>query len=92
MGRGGGRCWKEVRRQKKRKKSPLSLAQQPFFFSAFQTRSLGFTILGQIFFPIDHRGSHNPSFWMVHAGYVFAVGHECQDLLSQCDGMHTCTD
>ena len=34
---------------------------------------------------------------MVHAGCVFVVGihrlgHECQDLLTLCDGMHVCTD
>ena len=51
------------------------------------------------------RGSHIPFSWMVHAGWVFFVvvvvvflpafthlGHECQDLLSLCNGMHVHTD
>ena len=35
---------------------------------------------------------------MVHAGCVFLLlaftrlGHECQDILSLCNGMHECTD
>ena len=45
----------------------------------------------------NHRGSHTPSLWMVHAGCVFVagihhLGHECQDILSMCDGMHVYTD
>ena len=50
-----------------------------------------------------HRGSHILSSWMVHAGCVcvcclfffpaFAhLGHECQDLLSLCNGMDVYTD
>ena len=38
-----------------------------------------------------------PSLWMVHAGCVLlptftCLGHECQDPLSLCNGMHVCTD
>ena len=39
-----------------------------------------------------------PSSWMVHAGSGFfllaftRLGHDCQDLLSPCDGMHVCID
>ena len=41
--------------------------------------SLGFTILDEIFayvtdFYSSHEGSHIPSSWMVHAGYVFVAG------------------
>ena len=36
------------------------------------------------------------SSWMVYAGCAFValthLGHECQDLLSPCDGMHVYTD
>ena len=43
------------------------------------------------------RGSHTPSSWMVHVGCVLLpaftrLGHECQDLLRPCDGMHECTE
>ena len=42
-------------------------------------RSLGFTILSEIFayvtvFRSNHRGSHIPSSWMVYAGCVFVAG------------------
>ena len=47
----------------------------------------------------NHRCCHSPSSRMlVHAGCVFvasihaSIGHERQDLLSPCDGMHACTD
>ena len=45
----------------------------------------------------NHRGSNILSSWIVHAGLVLLpaftrLGHECQDLLSPCDGMHMCTD
>ena len=45
-------------------------------FSAFPVWSLGFTIFGEIFvyvalFYSNHRGSHIPSSWLVHAGCVF---------------------
>ena len=47
-------------------------------------------------FKSNHRGSHIPGLWMVHAGCVFVafthLGHECQDLWSPCDGMHVSTD
>ena len=38
----------------------------------------------------NHWGSHIPSLWMVHAGCLLlpaftCLGHECQDLWSQCD-------
>ena len=44
----------------------------------------------------NHRGSHVPSSWMVHAGCFLLLaftrqGHACQDLLSLCDGVHVCT-
>ena len=49
------------------------------------------------FFYSNYWDSHIRSSWMVHAGYVLLpiftrLGHECQDLLSLCDGMHVCTD
>ena len=58
------------------------------------------------FFKSNHWGSHIPSSWMVHAGCFFVClfvfvclltaftrqEHECQDLLSPCDGLHVCTD
>ena len=72
--------------------------------SMFPAIPLGFTIFGEIFvygtvffFQSSCRGSHILSSWMVHAGVfllpAFAhLGHECQGLLSPCDGMHVCTD
>ena len=50
-----------------------------FSSSAFPVRSLGFTILCEIFvyvnvFQSNHSGSHIPSSWVVHAGCVFAAG------------------
>ena len=70
----------------------------------FPAIPLGFTIRGEIFGNVtvfnsysNHRGSFIPSSWMVHAGVFLLpaftqLGHECQDLLSLCDGMHVCTD
>ena len=48
-------------------------------FSAFPAISLGFTTFGEMFvhvtvFYSNHRGSHIPSSWMVHAGCVFVAG------------------
>ena len=74
--------------------------------SVFPATSLGFTIFGEIFayvaffffafFLSNHRGSHIPSSWMMHAGFLLPIftclGHECQDLLGLCNGMHVCTD
>ena len=43
---------------------------------AFLALSLGFTILGETstyVFQSNHRGSHIPSSWMVHAGCIFVA-------------------
>ena len=44
------------------------------------------------FFQSNHRCSHIPSLWMVHAGCVFVDGihpsRTCQSLLRPCGGMH----
>ena len=72
-----------------------------YSYSVFPVTSLEFTILGEIFayvsiFQSSQRGSHIPSSWKVHTGFLllaFAhLGHEYQDLLSPCDEMHVCTD
>ena len=48
--------------------------------SASPAISLGFTIFGEIFAYVtvfvlsNHRGSHIPTSWMVHAGCVFVAG------------------
>ena len=46
--------------------------------SVFPAVFMGFSILGEIFvyvtgFQTNHRGSHIPSLWMVHAGCVFVA-------------------
>ena len=75
--------------------------------SAFATISLWFTFLGEIFACVtvkkklysnsttggvtfSLRGWCMPGVFLLPA---FArLGHECQGLLSLCDGMHVCTD
>ena len=70
--------------------------------SAFPAISLGFTILGEIF---AYMTFFNPTIEVVtfrlHGWCMLGVfllpaftrlGHECQDLLSMCDGIHACTD
>ena len=47
--------------------------------STFPARSLGVTVLGEIFayvtvFESNHKGSHIRSSWMMHAGCVFLAG------------------
>ena len=68
--------------------------------------SLGFTILGEIFaYATDFFFFLNLTIEVVtfrlHGWCMLSVlllpaftylGHECQDLLSPCDGMHVCTD
>ena len=47
-----------------------------------------------VIFLSNHRGSHIPFSWMVHAGCVFVagLGHECQDILRPGNGKHVHTD
>ena len=67
-----------------------------------RARSLGFTILGEIFAYVT---IFNPSIevvtfrlrgWCMLGVFflpaVTRLGHECHKLLSPCDGMHVCTD
>ena len=71
--------------------------------SAFQAISLGFNIFGEIFAHVTV--SLNPPIEVVtfrlHGQCKLGVfllptftrlGHECQDLLSLCNGMHVCID
>ena len=64
--------------------------------------SLGFTITGEIFVYVYF---FNPTIevvtfrlrgWCMLGVYLLPaftrLGHECQDLLSPCDGMHVCTN
>ena len=73
-----------------------------FFFFAFTALSLGFTILGERF---AYLTVFNPTIEVVTFGLrgccmldvvlflaFTCLGHECQDLLSICNGMHECTD
>ena len=65
--------------------------------------SVGFTILGEIFAYVTI--FFNPTIkivtfrfcgWCILGVFLLPafthLGHECQDLLSLCDGMHVCTD
>ena len=65
-------------------------------------RSLGFTILGEIcayvtiFYPTIEAVTFFLREWCMLGVFLLPaftpLGHERQDLLSQCDGMHVCTD
>ena len=68
----------------------------------FPAKSLGFTILGEIFVYVT---VFNPTIevvtfrlrgWCMPVVFLLPaftrLGHECQDLLSPCDGMHVSTD
>ena len=70
---------------------------------AFPAISLGFTTLGEVF--VYGTVFVNPTIevvtfclhgWCMLGVFLLLafthVGHECQDLLSSCDGMHVCTD
>ena len=76
--------------------------------SAFPARSMGFTIFSEIFacdpffvcvfffYPAMEIATFRLC-GMCMLGVLLLLafihlGHECQDLLSQCDGMHVCTD
>ena len=72
------------------------------FFSAFQLYLLGLPLFVRF---LSVRPFFNPSIEVVtvrlHGWSMLGVfllpaftrpGHECQDLLSRCDGMHVCTD
>ena len=73
-----------------------------FSSSGFPAISLGFTILGEIsasvtiFIPTTEEVTFRLHEWcMLEVFLLLAfthLGHECQDLLSPCDGMHVCTD
>ena len=64
--------------------------------SVFQARSRTLTIFGEIFTYVkgknnllNYRGSHIPSSWTVHVGFLFIadiyrLGHKCQVALSPC--------
>ena len=59
----------------------MKRTDSPYIYasSAFPAISPGVIILGEIFaymtvFQSNHRGSHIPSSWIVHAGCVFIVG------------------
>ena len=71
--------------------------------SASQTRSLWFTILGEIFVYVT--SSFNPTTeavtfrlpgWCILDMFLLPafirLGHECHDLLSPCYGLHVCSD
>ena len=71
--------------------------------SVFPARSLGFTIFGEIFCVCDL--FFNPTIqvvtfrlrgWCKLGEFLFLgftrLGHECQDILSPCDGMHVRLD
>ena len=71
--------------------------------SAFQARFLGFTTLGEICIPVFVFSKlHTEAVTFCLHGWcmlgVFLLlaftrlGHECQDPMSPCDGMHVCTD
>ena len=76
-------------------------------WTSSSAKSLGFTILGEIFAymtafcsPTIEVVTFRLHGWNV-LGVVLGVfllpafthlGHECSDLLSLCDGMHVCTD
>ena len=70
--------------------------------SEFPARSVRFTILGEIIayitFIFIYPAIEVVTFcgWCMLGVFLFLafirLGHECQDLLNPCDGMHVCTD
>ena len=63
----------------------------------FPAISLGFSIFGEIFMyvSIKKKSNHRCSHILSSLFFVVAftcLGHECQDLLNLCNGMHVCTD
>ena len=65
--------------------------------SAFSALSLGFTIFGEIFaFMTVDVVTFSLRGWLMLGVFLLPaftrLGHECQDLLSPCGGMHMYTD
>ena len=73
-----------------------------FSSSVFPAISLGFTIFGEIFayvavfYPTIEVATFHLSGWCLLRVFLLPafthLGHECQDLLSLCVGMHVSTD
>ena len=93
----GSRHSEEIVKKKKKKKKKISNCafQCDYYSSAFTVRSLGFTIVGEIFVTVFFFVFFIQSLcsvyvdgprWVCFLLPAFThLGHECQDLLSSCD-------